>query len=45
MRTAVESHNIYRWAGKVLQALDGVMPAAEPEPVLAARKRVKIGAA
>ena len=45
MRSAVEGQNIYRWAGKILQAMDGVVAHAEPRPLEAAAKRLKIGAA
>ncbi|HYP14756.1 MAG TPA: trehalose-6-phosphate synthase [Bryobacteraceae bacterium] len=34
MRSAVASHNIYRWAGKIVTALDGVLAARHEYPVV-----------
>jgi trehalose 6-phosphate synthase len=45
MRTAVSAHNVYRWAGKILQALDGVVAATPLEKFPAPPPRVKAHAA
>lgn len=46
MRAAVGRHNIYRWAGKVLEALDGVIATHESErPMVIRRSSLKMGAA
>jgi trehalose-6-phosphate synthase len=46
MRSAVRGHNIYRWAGKVLQAVDRVVAGCELEETLMfPRDRMEVGAA
>jgi trehalose 6-phosphate synthase len=45
MRAAVSAHNIYRWAGKILQALDGVVAARPLEKLSAPPPRIRARAA